>query len=109
MEGIGGGNESNVWHLPFLLYPAEPGTPAELRPQYYELVEQVFPLFLTIHFLREKESFTVLSLDFGIHLIYASAEFNETCMPSCSSIAGLLANSRKPGGGKIKIKMYFTV
>lgn len=110
MEGIGGGNESNVWHLPFLLYPAEPGTPAELRRQYYKLVEQVFPLFLTVPFLSEKESFMVLSLVYEIHLICASTEFNETCMPSCSSIASLLANSRKPSiGGEIKIKLYFTV
>lgn len=44
MECIGEGNESHVWHLPFLLCPAEPGTPDGLRPQYYKLVEVFSPL-----------------------------------------------------------------
>lgn len=99
-EGIGGGNESNVCHLLLLLCPAEPGTPDGLRPQYYKPVEQIVPflrerkLFLTIPFLRERKRFTVLSLVYQIHLTCTSIEFNETCMLSCSSIAGLLANRR---------------
>lgn len=49
--------EINVWHLPFLLYPAEPGTPAGLRSRYYKLAEQVFPPFSYYSFSDRKRKF----------------------------------------------------